>query len=90
MMASGSAANAQDQYIRISEGCTLESLKASSCAVVSEFDAEYLRASTALDIVKACVVLHNMTVEAQRDGCEGAIPGLQNFLDVEVTETGAR
>lgn len=40
-------------------------------------------------IVKVCVVLRNMTVEAQRDEYESGFAELQTCRDIEVTSTRA-
>jgi len=46
IMAYGSAADAVDEYIRISESASLESLKQFAFAIIDEFGEEFLRSPT--------------------------------------------
>jgi len=52
MLAYGTAADAQDEYCRISESTSLESLKRFCAAIVKVYSKKYLRQPTWADIQK--------------------------------------
>ncbi|KAK3229557.1 hypothetical protein Dsin_001438 [Dipteronia sinensis] len=52
MLAYGCPADATDEYIRIGESTTIESLKRFCRAVVEEFTDEYLRSPNAIDVAR--------------------------------------
>ncbi|KAK3221937.1 hypothetical protein Dsin_008962 [Dipteronia sinensis] len=70
MLAYGCPADATDEYIRIGESTTIESLKIFCRAVVEEFIDEYLRSPNATDVARLL-----------RIGKERGFPGMLGSLD---------
>ncbi|KAK2657985.1 hypothetical protein Ddye_011037 [Dipteronia dyeriana] len=70
MLAYGCSANATDEYIKIGESTTIESLKRFCHVVVEEFAGEYLRSPNATDVARL-----------RRIGKDRGFPGMLGSLD---------
>ncbi|KAK2647990.1 hypothetical protein Ddye_015479 [Dipteronia dyeriana] len=70
MLAYGCSADATDEYIKIGESTTIESLKRFCCAIVEEFVGEYLRSPNATDVARLLCI-----------GKDRGFPGMLGSLD---------